>query len=349
MFHVPTVFVIGAGAGVDVDMPTGKSLTDEIAKKVAIRFEGGTKKVSGDDITYEELKRVARTKGISVNDLTAAGRKISVGIHYTRSIDSYVHTHNNDENIKICAKIAIVQTILEHERRSKLFVDETKHPVRFNDVAGVRGSWMQEFMYLIQDGIVASNNIAQLFNNLTIVNFNYDRCLEQFLYRAIQELYVVDGQVTAELISTLNLFHPYGWIGPLSWQGGGFPFGADPFTQGVTLASLSKNICTFNEEVEEGTTLEKLRRALSLAERIVFLGFHFHFQNLKLIEDETFNGKKTTKRVYATAFERSIADIQLIQNRVGLLLRESSLDVIGRIEDMDCKSLFREFGTTLAS
>jgi hypothetical protein len=38
MFSVTTVFIIGAGAGADIDMPLGSALSLEIAQKLNIRF-----------------------------------------------------------------------------------------------------------------------------------------------------------------------------------------------------------------------------------------------------------------------------------------------------------------------
>jgi hypothetical protein len=64
MVPVSTVFIIGAGAGVDVEMPTGESLCNEIAGKVNIAFEGGTNKISGNNKTIDELRRIGRERNI---------------------------------------------------------------------------------------------------------------------------------------------------------------------------------------------------------------------------------------------------------------------------------------------
>jgi hypothetical protein len=112
MFSIPTVFIVGAGAGVDFDMLTGDTLCNEIAGKVNIAFSGETEKISGDDTTLEEMRQIGRARDIDVSDLMAAGRRIAKGIHFTGSIDNYLHTHQHDKLAQICGKIGIVQTII---------------------------------------------------------------------------------------------------------------------------------------------------------------------------------------------------------------------------------------------
>jgi hypothetical protein len=45
----------------------------------------------------------------------------------------------------------------------------------------------------------------------------------------------------------------------------------------------SSRIRTFNEEVEDTTKIGQIRDAMCAASRVIFLGFHFHPQNLDLI------------------------------------------------------------------
>jgi hypothetical protein len=46
-----TLFVIGAGAGHDIDMPLGSKLSDEIGCKLDIKFDFH-KQISGDKISW---------------------------------------------------------------------------------------------------------------------------------------------------------------------------------------------------------------------------------------------------------------------------------------------------------
>jgi hypothetical protein len=62
MFRRPTLFVIGAGAGADVNMPIGARLSDLIAGKTDIRFEGGYNQISGDPTIMAALRRIAKDR-----------------------------------------------------------------------------------------------------------------------------------------------------------------------------------------------------------------------------------------------------------------------------------------------
>jgi len=46
-------------------------------------------------------------------------------------------------------------------------------------------SWLSDFFYLLLEGIIVDKNLSDIFNNLTIINFNYDRCIAQFLFYAL--------------------------------------------------------------------------------------------------------------------------------------------------------------------
>jgi hypothetical protein len=270
MLQDPTVFIIGAGAGADVGMPVGDTLSAEIASKVDIRYEDGTRLVSGDDDIIDILRAMARERKEDFNLWRVAGCTIKNGIHYTRSIDSYIHAHKDNEKIKVCAKLAIVQTILEYERKSALFVEGGK--TNFQRPAQVRASWLHDFLYVLQDDIVACENLDRIFGNLTIVNFNYDRCIEQFLFFALMNLYQKDQRTIAALLQSLKVFHPYGVVGKLSFQetARAVPFGATPRSN---LRGLADQIRTFNEEIDEREYIAEIHKEIASAERIVFLGF----------------------------------------------------------------------------
>jgi hypothetical protein len=101
-------------------------------------------------------------------------------------------THSDKEAIKIIAKNAIVHRILEAERNSSLFIDQAAFG-RLKDEDMVRRSWLQAFFSTLQDGIIETQNIENISDNLGIINFNYDRCIEHFRFQAMQRLYPAKG------------------------------------------------------------------------------------------------------------------------------------------------------------
>jgi hypothetical protein len=337
MLRVPTVFVIGAGAGVDVGMPLGDRLSDIIDEKLKIKFEEGNRQTGGDPLIMEAIRKHAAANQQNANLYRQAAFSVAGGIAYSRSIDSYLHAHKDNKPLQVCGKLAIAQTILEHEKRSALVVQKGHE---FRDATKVNGSWLRDFMYGLQERIVVNENLGDIFKHLTIVNFNYDRCVEHFLFHAIQAWSLKNEQEVAELMKVLNIYHPYGSVGDLPWQSReGIEFGAETDEFGRLLLKSSSRIRTFNEEVEDSTKIEEIQSAMSNANRVIFLGFHFHQQNVDLITPP--NAQSGTASAYATAYNRSAHDKRFIYQQILKMgMRECLID------DWDCTRLFSEFGTT---
>jgi hypothetical protein len=113
-------------------MPLGEGLSSTIAQKVNIKFDRDNQ-VSGDREIMKVPWQIARREQCDVNLYRAAGCSIAEGIGYSRSIDSYFSAHEDNGYVKACGKLAIVQTILEAEHGSDLWVD----PARANRGAAV--------------------------------------------------------------------------------------------------------------------------------------------------------------------------------------------------------------------
>jgi hypothetical protein len=182
MLRVPTVLVIGAGAGVDVNMPLGDRLSHLIGEKLRIKFEEGGRQTGGDPLIMEALRKHAAADQQDPNLYRRVAFNVADGIVYSRSIDSYLHAHKDNKLLQVCGKLAIAHAILEHEKGSALAVRNRQ----FRADTKVNQSWLCSFMYGLQERIVVNENLGDIFKHLTIVNFNYDRCVEHFLFYAIQ-------------------------------------------------------------------------------------------------------------------------------------------------------------------
>ena len=339
MLRVPTILVIGAGAGVDVDMPLGDRLSQIIGEKLQIKFGEGNRQTGGDKLIMEALRKHAVSNEQDPNLYRRAAFSVAGGIAYSRSIDSYLHAHKDNKPLQVCGKLAIAQTILEHEKGSALAVQ--KGP-QFRDATKVDRSWLSAFMYGLLERIVVNENLGDIFKHLTIVNFNYDRCIEHFLFHAIQAWSLKNEQEVAQLMKGLKIYHPYGSVGDLPWQSKeGIEFGAE--ADGFGLLKSSSRIRTFNEEVEDQTKIGEIRDAMCTASRIIFLGFHFHPQNMELITPPNAHSSAASQEAYATAFHRSSADVRLILEQISKLSSSVSRNID---KSWDCAGLFREFGTT---
>jgi hypothetical protein len=342
MLKAPTVFVLGAGAGFDVGMPLGDTLSDQIAAKLDIRFDANHL-VSGQPDIVESLRRYARERGEPLTEYRQSAVQIKKGVHYSRSIDSFINSRRDDKKLAVCAKLGIIHTILEHERRSAL--NRKSGRENFHDETKVRQSWLPDFFNLLISDIYVQENLSAIFSNLTIINFNYDRCIEQFLYYALADWAQKSQGVIEGLMRSLRIYHPYGVVGEPLWSADRNKpkeaFGGEEHDD--HLDRLVESIKTFHEQVEEGEELAKMREALVAADRIIYLGFHFHKPNMDLMQVGERKQRGHLPRAFATVKNRSGEDIALIIDRIK---KSTHLENAGNVVftvNGGCKELFREY------
>ena len=121
-----TVFVIGAGASSEINLPTGHQLKDTISKLLDIRF--GYQQISGDrtiaGALQEFTKNADQTDGI--NSYLQEAWHIRDALQLALSIDNFIEQHRDNEKIALCGKLAIVKSILEAEGHSLLYFKQDR-------------------------------------------------------------------------------------------------------------------------------------------------------------------------------------------------------------------------------
>jgi hypothetical protein len=184
LFKKQTLFVVGAGASVEFDLPLGRKLASMIKVKMDIRFEDGMRQIgTGDFDLYSQLTRQIQS---DARELQEAAWLIRDGIGLAQSIDDFLDLHRTNQYVHRYGKGAIVKTILEAERQSKLYfagpaMDEYFDPEKCVD------TWLVKFLHLLGRG-VPKENIHQIFDRVSFIVFNYDRCIEHFFHHALQKL-----------------------------------------------------------------------------------------------------------------------------------------------------------------
>ncbi len=148
-------------------------------------------------------------------------------------------------------------------------------------------------------------------------------------------------------MDTFSVYHPYGKVGALPWQArGGTAFGDSPrYPQ--QLLPLVDQIKTFTERVEDEEAIADIRRAVSEAELVVFLGFAFHPQNMALLKPTS---KANAKMVLSTGYDLSATDCKVMKQRILELLGYEAEDIKIHVrKDFSCRNLFDEYGASLSS
>jgi hypothetical protein len=343
MFESKTLFIVGAGASAEIDLPVGSTLLEMIAKKLKISFQNGFQLSSGDHRIVDAINRYARERNENQNLYYQKGRMIEDAVPVAPSIDNFLDAHKKDFHLQFCGKLGIVSSILDAERKSRLFVDE--HRGGRDDLGRLGGTWYTSFMKML-DERVDRDEIETIFDNVSVITFNYDRCIQKFLHVALQKYYLISDARAAELISRLEIIHPYGSVGPLPFEGSGnsaVAYGADVHES--SLIEAAGRIRTFTEQIEDEDLLGSIHASVNRAETIVFMGFAFHPQNMQLLDVGMGN---EAKRVFATSFLCSQGDIEVFISQIRSMLGDErfgdEFNVDIRIPaGLKCADLLSEF------
>lgn len=280
MFRAKTVFVVGAGASAEFGFPLGAALLDDIARRVDISYEFGRLK-RGDYTIVEALRNSldANANNQRYNEHLHTASQIVKSSKQGLSIDNVLDALE-DEKAALVGKFGIVRSILAAEESSPLsqWIDHFPEQI---DISSFSNTWLDGLTKILIEGRRKSQ-IENIFENLTIINFNYDRVIEHYLPFAISNFYGLKTEAVREVMSRLPIYRPYGKAGTLPWErsDGAVKFG---HCSADDMAVATSQILTFTEQVEDTNLVDGIRGAVKAADRIVFVGFGFHRQNLDLM------------------------------------------------------------------
>ena len=346
-----TVFVIGAGASKEANFPTGYELKETIARLLDIRFDSfGTKQKSGDYLIIAALRLLAIQLGGNrtgiINSYLHEARHIRDALPQAISIDNFIDTQRNNDKIALCGKLAIVRSILDAEEKSLLYFERRRSDSTINFQALTETWYTPFFQFLTQS--CDKNDLKERFESITLIIFNYDRCLEHFIYYALQNYYKISETEAANLVKKINRYHPYGDVGTLPWinQTGSIEFGSEPSKE--ELLELSSKIKTFTEGTDpDSSEILEIRKHMGMADRLVFIGFAFHPLNMELITPEiSEEGNKLNVKCFATSKNISDSDQEVIKEQIDEMYLGNIKKV--RMSNLTCSKFFTEYWRSLA-
>lgn len=345
MFKSKTLFIVGAGASCEANLPSGEALKYKIAELLDIRFEYGWRQEGGDFMITEALKQHVRITGEeSINSyLEAAWHIRSVVPASALSIDNFINSHRENQRIALCGKLGIVKGILDAEGESTLRSAGSGSDLF--EPEELSSTWFSGFFKMLTEDVDKSE-IGNIFENVTIITFNYDRCIERYLVQMLGQYYGVSIPESEKIVRKLKIIHPYGQIGNLPWQGGNsISFGA----KSAPLISLVGLIRTFSEGMADEEILGEIHSEIIKAETMVFLGFAFNPSNMRLLKP---NKTTQTKRVFATTWGLSSADEEQIKKDINLMLgrKIGGLDALKpALENVKCGEFFKRYFRSLSA
>lgn len=314
MFNSNTVFVVGAGASAEAEMPLGTALTAEIAKLLSFEFEFAQNLKQGDHVIYQAIRRLVQNGGWDGNQFIGSGRSVAEAMDLALSIDTFLESHRNNREFVKLGKLGIVRAISIAESHSLMRYGSDGHtPFR---ISSLSDTWYYSLARQLFTGVPASKP-EMAFINVSFIVFNYDRCLQTFLIRAAENYFRLSHQDAETLISRVRIVHPYGTIGSIFAGSENFiPFGSQEFD----VNPVSDRIRTFSEACDQSAMIQQW---LFDAETVIFLGFGFHDQNVALLDisDHLDVDRGPVRRVFATTKGMSTSDASWVVSRIAHALR----------------------------
>ncbi|UCE07425.1 MAG: hypothetical protein JSW07_05170 [bacterium] len=349
MSNKKTLYIIGAGASSEAGLPTGPELKKRITNLLDIRFNYGDTQLSGDSCIYRALnEHVKSNSQTNMGQYLKAAWHIRDAMPQAISIDNFIDINNDDEKIELCGKLAIVRSILEAERNSILYIDPSNSFNRLNiSNPTLKEAWYTSFMQLLTENCM-KKNLPKRLESISLVVFNYDRCIEHFLCHSLQNFYKLEPNEAGKLVQAIEIYHPYGVVGNLPWQGDpSVGFGVKPNSQ--SLLYLASQIKTFTEGTDpKSSDIQAIRNNVNNADYVVFLGFAYHKQNMDLLMPggPIINSSKL-RSCFGTAKGISDHNCVIIKDELKAFYKHDT-DYLIIDNKLDCNGLFEEFWRSLS-
>lgn len=272
MIKKETVIILGAGASKPYGFPTGDELTNKIVKLFS-------KQHNLDNMEHAIMNSGSKIVNISKMNAREIAEKLG-GTPWT--IDKWLSVNKDFTNI---GKLAINYLILQYEYMSTNTLENRDQ----------ENSW---YVALLNE---MSNSadfrcIDDLLNNkVTFVTWNYDRSLEEYLYRFLNKSFTKDGNDKCnEIAKNINIIHLHGKVGSLLWQqekdSYSIEYGVNASWINAFKCIDSINIVGEKEVNDSNYNLAK--QAMQKASNIFFLGCGFWNENMERLKIDNCQDKE---------------------------------------------------------
>jgi len=259
-------------------MPVGADLAFKIEQQIHKEFAQGA---PDGPIKTAIMRSPGGLSGIHSN----AAHRIRNSLFAQSSIDDLLNEWREDspEMLEV-GKIAIATAILGAEHKSVLGPSASDDPDRnYEAIANLRDCWMALLLRTLQQGERNfRRHLDNVFSNVGFITFNYDRCLEQYLYLAFRNVADMNPGNAAMAVERIPIVHVYGRLGRLPYapsQPLDLAFGS----QAPVHESVWKRIKTYSEEDHDADNLASVHALFRNAKTLVFLGMGFHERNMALL------------------------------------------------------------------
>jgi hypothetical protein len=272
MINRKTIFVLGAGAHCPYGFPDGSGLMKQMIAELPISSEYDASEFS--ECVLGILQQTTRDTFTKLVDLR---RALEFSGH--QSIDSFLFTHRKNEIFVNAGRWLIAWLLLPQEFEFKFSrIAPERRPL---EEATPDQDWMS---YLFRRMLQRSHDSPEAFienNKVGFVTFNYDRTLEYCLtwkmHHSFPGLSMVDAW---EFVKRIPIIHVYGSLGQFDPRSVEFPSDRYP----TTIKERASGIRLMYEERDDESALEKFKEVVAGASKVVFLGFGFDPDNIRVLQ-----------------------------------------------------------------
>lgn len=318
MLRTRTTLIVGAGASAELQFPTNAELLARIIQGYDFKRTNSETSTRDGQLLLRNIYKLAEKLNKKVEDVAAAAERLRTACRLGRSIDTVLEQYDHDPLVVACGKLAITFFMGQAESRSNL-----KDIPRVEGELPLQGKiaeyWIYQLGQLITSGVPRSK-IGQTLEQLTIINFNYDRSVEHFLPYALVMAYGIELKEAQQVIAEkLDIVHPHGSVGRLPWQKGEAPQAEWGVEQPWNIHAIAAQLKSLNERSADRNALRDIRLSVASAKRLVFLGFGFQPQNVDLLFENTLShNPEVLISTYSMSSGNAATVAQMIRRLAGL-------------------------------
>lgn len=264
-----TVFILGAGASIPYDFPSGYDLLNRICKALE----------QNNSVFF----RLIQSCGFDQNLISEFRHELYHSMQ--KSVDAFLEKRTEFIDV---GKAAIAATLIPFEQEQKLFRLQNKP------------NWYEYLFNLLAD---KKEDFPE--NQVSIITYNYDRSFEHFMFTALKHSYNLDSETAADMLNSMPIYHIHGKLGDLPHLGDEvipYNYVVENKLHPAHLKICIRQIKIIHELEEDTTELIKTRKLLSESNRIFFLGFGYHILNIKRLMKDFKVNAFVTNRFMGTAF-----------------------------------------------
>ena len=243
MLNKNTLFILGAGASMDYGFPSGKELLEEILNilhgyvlfsKKSIDIPGQNVRINLNKIflahflgyCFYNLHKTEKSPFEYYKDVELFEGNLTRS--NTASIDDFISKYSKDNSeYSVIGKALIALAISECEVEDRLFYltkkAENEHRLYDRLVPASPSSRAKPYISLVNgwynilwEKLYRQGTVAKNMSKASVITFNYDRSIEQYLFNSIRGMLKCGEDDATEMMNNIPLMlHRYGQIGIL--------------------------------------------------------------------------------------------------------------------------------------